>query len=746
VVFLICCKRKLSVVPVKNKLYLKYDLIKKLEGKKMKKVLCFALSFILVFGTLVFPVGVSATGSSTDTTYSYIRTNSFAQVFESTGTSEIYEGQILFKPAATLSFQFDMKDDVQNAVFNFYGGNTAIKVEVKADGESSFTELTAKGSLLDVTDRGTIPYTLTSADALKSANKKFVVRVTNSGGGDGLIYATSVNAFAKEILNYITVGALTENELKYTVENNVVSRYINGTTPNLRLPYSSSYVIYKFNLENSLNSLSYNVETIGSDAVKVQISSDKVNWTDLAGLSGDISANVTGLADKTFYLKCFPDPSSAGSSTNKQSYITNLSLYAGYELSYAYTPTDSFVPVIEKTGASQIYNEYSNNTILLSSGSTISVQFNIRDDIQNAVLNLYGGNSAMKVEVKADGESNYTELVAKGSVFSGGGRGITPYNLTTNDALKAANNKFIVRVTNTGTGQAVINSLSVNAFDKESATSIKMNAFTESELKYTVENSIVNLYINNGTPGIQFKTKDSYVIYKFNLKNDINALTYNIETFGTDTVLVQFSSDMVNWTNLSGLSGDIYSNISGLADKVFYMKCMSDPNTPSPTDNQAFVTNVALTAGYANSVADPVSFGTHKISGTKISNIVVGSTVTDFLVGVNVRSDTTLVVRNSSDTATLVTDNPVGTGTIVKVTTGDVTTQYTMVIYGDVTGDGKINLSDLVSIRNNILGVGDIQGNYKSAGDLYDENNITLNGLVGVMSYVSQAGTINQNP
>ena len=68
-----------------------------------------------------------------------------------------------------------------------------------------------------------------------------------------------------------------------------------------------------------------------------------------------------------------------------------------------------------------------------------------------------------------------------------------------------------------------------------------------------------------------------------------------------------------------------------------------------------------------------------------------------------------------------------------------------MVIYGDVNGDGLINLNDLASLRDDVLGVNPITDTFKQAGELYGESGITLNDLVGLMAYISGAGNIDQN-
>ena len=73
------------------------------------------------------------------------------------------------------------------------------------------------------------------------------------------------------------------------------------------------------------------------------------------------------------------------------------------------------------------------------------------------------------------------------------------------------------------------------------------------------------------------------------------------------------------------------------------------------------------------------------------------------------------------------------------------TDTYTLVIYGDVNGDGDINLNDLVSIRDSILGAQSVDEKFDSAGDFYGEGCITLNDLVGIMAQISGSGTISQN-
>jgi hypothetical protein len=143
------------------------------------------------------------------------------------------------------------------------------------------------------------------------------------------------------------------------------------------------------------------------------------------------------------------------------------------------------------------------------------------------------------------------------------------------------------------------------------------------------------------------------------------------------------------------------------------------------------------------------------LSSYKVSNVeVIGNVISDINPGIKVSAFKTsispiygsVVLKNSKSTdITNTSDALIGTGTTLEVTENSITTTYTIIIYGDVNGDSKINLNDFVTIRNNILGKEVLTEANKFAGDLYGEGQITLNSLVGMMSAISLTGTINQN-
>jgi hypothetical protein len=139
---------------------------------------------------------------------------------------------------------------------------------------------------------------------------------------------------------------------------------------------------------------------------------------------------------------------------------------------------------------------------------------------------------------------------------------------------------------------------------------------------------------------------------------------------------------------------------------------------------------------------EAVNLGSYMNKQGILSNIQYKTKTEQFISNINTSGQSyTFIDANQKP---LTTADYIGTGTTIKIKVNGITTQYTSVVYGDVDGDGIINLEDLTKIRDYILGIGTISDTFKSAGDLYSENDITLNSLVGVMSYISQSGTINQ--
>lgn len=63
-----------------------------------------------------------------------------------------------------------------------------------------------------------------------------------------------------------------------------------------------------------------------------------------------------------------------------------------------------------------------------------------------------------------------------------------------------------------------------------------------------------------------------------------------------------------------------------------------------------------------------------------------------------------------------------GTGDIITVTSGSTTETYTVVIKGDVSGDGKVKAYDYAKIKQYLMGSGSLDNAYKEAADYNNDN------------------------
>ena len=89
-----------------------------------------------------------------------------------------------------------------------------------------------------------------------------------------------------------------------------------------------------------------------------------------------------------------------------------------------------------------------------------------------------------------------------------------------------------------------------------------------------------------------------------------------------------------------------------------------------------------------------------------------------------------------------------GTGTVVTVTsniTGEVIDTYTIVIFGDINGDGVVNAADSITLTNCISGAQDpLEGAFKKAANLNGDRRINSQDQIKFGNVLSGASEIDQ--
>lgn len=92
-------------------------------------------------------------------------------------------------------------------------------------------------------------------------------------------------------------------------------------------------------------------------------------------------------------------------------------------------------------------------------------------------------------------------------------------------------------------------------------------------------------------------------------------------------------------------------------------------------------------------------------------------------------------------------DAVIATGDILKIcdANDNCMHSYNIVIYGDINGDGKVDLLDFVLIKNKILGIKELQGVYLMAADTNPKSQgIDLFDFVSIKNYIINGTPVNQ--
>ena len=118
-----------------------------------------------------------------------------------------------------------------------------------------------------------------------------------------------------------------------------------------------------------------------------------------------------------------------------------------------------------------------------------------------------------------------------------------------------------------------------------------------------------------------------------------------------------------------------------------------------------------------------------------IKNIDYGTTVDEMLKMIDTNGEISILDKNNNEID--VSTNLLRTGDKVKIVLRDQTLVYTMSIFGDVTGDGIVNLDDVKSLSNCLIYKEIFFGNeYLGAGDINGNNIIDINDVIKLVKYI----------
>ena len=135
----------------------------------------------------------------------------------------------------------------------------------------------------------------------------------------------------------------------------------------------------------------------------------------------------------------------------------------------------------------------------------------------------------------------------------------------------------------------------------------------------------------------------------------------------------------------------------------------------------------------------------YKVSGSKqVSGITLGTKVSDFVKNLNIVGGYAQVKNasgaNKSDSAVVATGDTV----YIYYDNGTQYAKWTVLLYGDVNGDGTISNSDRIKIRNHILGTNKLTGVYFTAGDVNKDGQVSNADRIKVRNHILGTTPITQ--
>ncbi|MDO5402760.1 MAG: dockerin type I repeat-containing protein, partial [Eubacteriales bacterium] len=126
-----------------------------------------------------------------------------------------------------------------------------------------------------------------------------------------------------------------------------------------------------------------------------------------------------------------------------------------------------------------------------------------------------------------------------------------------------------------------------------------------------------------------------------------------------------------------------------------------------------------------------------------ISNIAVGSSVEDVKNGFTCEGGVTIEITTSDNSEA---SGKIATGNVVKMynSSNSVIAEYTVVIYGDPTGDGEIDIFDVARIKMHKLGRRTLEGVFMEAADCNHDGEIDIFDVAAIKMDVLKRRIISQ--
>lgn len=229
----------------------------------------------------------------------------------------------------------------------------------------------------------------------------------------------------------------------------------------------------------------------------------------------------------------------------------------------------------------------------------------------------------------------------------------------------------------------------------------------------------------------ELETFDRYKYsYELIVSNDTDSITINatpsdsnaaVTGTGKQTLQVGNNEFKITVTSTSGISA-VYTIT------VFRESSGSSPETPDEPDTPV--------------IPEPEITGSYTV-GTYITGVQPETTVSSFITNLGVKNGSAKVFSSAGAEKT---GGNVATGDRVQIfnNSSQIKMEYTVVIYGDANGDGKISSVDLLVCQLHILKKSSLSGAYLKAADVNKDSSVSSVDLLVCQRHILKFATITQ--
>lgn len=274
----------------------------------------------------------------------------------------------------------------------------------------------------------------------------------------------------------------------------------------------------------------------------------------------------------------------------------------------------------------------------------------------------------------------------------------------------------------------------------------------------TEANTLYNTYIENEltTSNMEFlipvytgMTSSTNLPNTGNPNNYLKGITINGYTIdGFDRTKLEYNYNVSSATNVVEIGASKIASSASVSD-VGTIEIKDEKYTHTITvkagngEVRKYIINFTKDDSKPISVSDIISSKGYVSDGTYLSGITVGSDVSDLIKNIKGESNNINVsvvdVNDKNKTSGVIV-----TGDKLTVTSGSESKTYSIIIYGDLTGDGKISSSDYVYVKNYIMGSKSLNSSQKVSGDINRDGKISSSDYVFIKNHIMGSSSIKQ--